>query len=324
MMKTLLWTLIFICGQVWAQQGNVSNIYEQKIHQEKHSNLPILSSKQKEDITQKYKILFVPGVLGDIYMQTGLLEYFHEHIRWLEKDLGLKKDINFEIVPINTQAPLRESIPVVANSIAKSDRPVIIISHSMGGLNSFYTLIENPELQDKVAGLVTIQTPFRGSHVADQIADSYCLKNLSWLFLKSVGGSLETLMDLTSKVREEKLNEVIAGKKLQDLLKKVVLLNVASSVSDKDSQGFHDLNSLITTLPFIGGLNPNSVPNDGLVSIKSAIIHPDIDHIIIDGIDHIDPISPNFSVTKEKNFNRIDFFKTLLSLILESVAINKI
>lgn len=48
---------------------------------------------------------------------------------------------------------------------------VHVIAHSMGGLDARYALAHDPALAERVATLVTIGTPHRGSPVADAIAD---------------------------------------------------------------------------------------------------------------------------------------------------------
>src|SRR5204863_998767 len=79
---------------------------------------------------------------------------------------------------------------------------VIIIAHSMGGLDARY-MISRLRMADRVAALITVSTPHRGSPYAD-----WCLKNLG----KRMGGmklikllklDLHAIHDLSTEACEQ-------------------------------------------------------------------------------------------------------------------------
>jgi triacylglycerol lipase len=92
--------------------------------------------------------------------------------------------------------------------LGKTDQKVIIIGHSMGGLDARY-MISKLGMEDRVAALMTVCTPHRGSPYAD-----WCLLNLG----KRLGGlrlmkilnlDIQALSDLTTANCSE-FNEKIA------------------------------------------------------------------------------------------------------------------
>jgi triacylglycerol lipase len=102
---------------------------------------------------------------------------------------------------------LRAQILSQLRTMKRPKERVIIIAHSMGGLDARY-MISKLEMADRVAALVTISTPHRGSPYADWV-----LKNLG----KRMGGlklvkllhlDLQAIRDLTTEACKE-FNEEI-------------------------------------------------------------------------------------------------------------------
>lgn len=81
--------------------------------------------------------------------------------------------------------------------LPRADR-VVIFAHSMGGLDARF-MISKLGMADRVAALVTVATPHRGSPYAD-----WCLLNLGQRLkglqlAKLIGWNIEALMDLTTE-----------------------------------------------------------------------------------------------------------------------------
>lgn len=92
---------------------------------------------------------------------------------------------------------LKKTIIEQTKAMGLDDQRVVIIAHSMGGLDARYMLAKLG-MEKRVAALVTISTPHRGSPYAD-----WCLKNLG----KRLGGlklmkllklDIDALSDLTT------------------------------------------------------------------------------------------------------------------------------
>jgi triacylglycerol lipase len=74
---------------------------------------------------------------------------------------------------------------------------ILIVAHSMGGLDARY-MISKLDMADRVAGLLTITTPHRGSPYAD-----WCLEHLGrrmggLLLMKKLGLDVQAISDLTT------------------------------------------------------------------------------------------------------------------------------
>ena len=127
-----------------------------------------------------YRLLFVPGFMTNpsidpllLYKSgaagnksnKGLLPtYFDEQITWLRA-----KGLDAGIVKIESEAGIKYNANLVAAEIAKSSKPLLIISHSKGGLDTLEALIQRPDLRAKVRGLVSIQSPYYGTPIADWV-----------------------------------------------------------------------------------------------------------------------------------------------------------
>ncbi len=103
-----------------------------------------------------FHYIFVPGFGWD-----GLFDYFGPNRRHLER-LGLTT--SFVVTdPLATSGENAES---VRRAIEASAKPVVLIGHSKGGRDSLEALRLHPRLQGKVARLLMIQSPVRGSALA--------------------------------------------------------------------------------------------------------------------------------------------------------------
>jgi triacylglycerol lipase len=89
----------------------------------------------------------------------------------------------------------------------RTDRRVVIIAHSLGGLDARY-MLSKLDMADHVAALVTITTPHRGSPYAD-----WCMRHfghrLGGLKLMALLGiDVEGIVDLTAE-RCQRFNQTI-------------------------------------------------------------------------------------------------------------------
>lgn len=76
-------------------------------------------------------------------------------------------------------------------------RDLILIAHSMGGLDARWVLHQHPDIAARVHSLVTLGTPFGGSPVADALSQPHSL--IPQALAEAMRGTLgEGLLDLTS------------------------------------------------------------------------------------------------------------------------------
>jgi triacylglycerol lipase len=136
---------------------------------------------------------------------------------------------------------------------AAEDR-VIIIAHSMGGLDARY-MISKLGMADRVAALLTISTPHRGSPYAD-----WCVKNLGqrlsgFRLMKLLNLDVQGLNDLTTRSCRA-FNEEILD------MPSVKYFSVSACLPRRRMPAFSLLSHRI--------VYQAEGDNDGLVSLKSA------------------------------------------------------
>src|SRR5882672_1946654 len=93
----------------------------------------------------------------------------------------------------------------LADKILKQTAPgtkVHILAHSMGGLDARFAIKNRSDLAGRVATLVTIGTPHRGSPVADAVANETgpLLNRIPHLLRQKLESNTEALRDLTTPV----------------------------------------------------------------------------------------------------------------------------
>jgi triacylglycerol lipase len=93
---------------------------------------------------------------------------------------------------------LKETILRQLQILGREDEKVLVIGHSMGGLDARY-MISKLGMADRVAALLTVTTPHRGSPVAN-----WCLKNLgsrlrAYKLLNFLGLDVQGAVDVTTE-----------------------------------------------------------------------------------------------------------------------------
>ena len=260
----------------------------------------------------RYKILLVPGFLGNSASGDGQLvqvnlpgfkvdigKMFSGQMKWMT-DNGLQ----FEFVTIETEAAPMVNARTIASRVEASDRPVILIGHSKGGVDSLHALVKYPELAKKVAVFISVQSPFLGSPVADAVMASKSLNNLAKHILKSLGGTKASLVSLTTKYGvtyyERKKTDIAR------VLRTVKVVNFCSWKNEEPGR-------VDTVLePLRDGMANVGLDNDGLVPVQSQIL-PGATYIKVEGWDHLGPVMDN-SVLK---LDQVRFLRAITSLALK-------
>lgn len=93
---------------------------------------------------------------------------------------------------------LKQQIISGLDQLGLSDRPVIIVGHSMGGLDARY-MVRKLGMESRVAAVLSITTPHRGSPFAD-----WCVKNFDRRLplirlVEKLGWDLQAARDLTTE-----------------------------------------------------------------------------------------------------------------------------
>lgn len=138
--------------------------------------------------------------------------------------------------------------------VSQTNERVIVIAHSMGGLDARY-MISRLGMEDRVAALVTVCTPHRGSPYAD-----WCLKNLG----KRLGAmKLARLLALDVRALEDLTTDRCAR-----FNEKYPNAPGVKYISVSAARPWHRIAPWL--LPSFKIVHDIEGPNDGLVSITSA------------------------------------------------------
>ncbi|MBF0316441.1 MAG: hypothetical protein HQK52_23700 [Oligoflexia bacterium] len=173
------------------------------------------------DELRRYKIVFVPGWFGGL----GKLVFernFREQTHWLKSKLHFIPGEDYAIAPINTFSSTKKNALTLKKFIEASNRQVIIITHSKGGIDTIEALVAYPELQKKVRGIITFQTPFKGTPIADRFN--------ARLFTKIIAGSSLPIINVSPEERTEFIDN--NKEALRALLEKIPMINLVGWLED--------------------------------------------------------------------------------------------
>ncbi len=221
-----------------------------------------------------YRYLFVKGFMGN-----HISNYMEDQVSQL-KQLNL----NAAFIEIATEGDAEGNLAKIAADVRASDKPVILIGHSRGGMliHDWYRLAD-PEMKEKVARLVLIQATVGGSPAADYVLDNWFLKSAAWLlgWLPSWGNVLETVRELSTAQRQQALAR-LPPLTANDLAKMYVLY---TSFDPIKNTRYHT-NMKIPWGFFEGRADE---PRDGLVGVNEAKISG-AHNIYLQDLDHEDTV----------------------------------
>ncbi|WP_127718353.1 hypothetical protein [Halobacteriovorax sp. HLS] len=244
-------------------------------------------------------IILVPGVLSESFredsnqkIKVNLLmgEIFGDHENWL-----IENGLNYEVVLLESEASPNENADFLNEVIEEIQGDVILFTHSKGGIDTFAALNKKPELLKKVTGIITVQTPFYGSVIAENLSSNRLFNTLGkWLF-NLLGGSEEGIKSLTMKQSKERMNANEQSYKF--ITSTVPVINFGSF--KEDTFGWD------TPLELFRDISEKKIgKNDGVVPLTSAFLE-DAYKITEAGVDHL------LSVTDCRGVKKISFAPTL-------------
>jgi predicted alpha/beta hydrolase family esterase len=250
-----------------------------------------------------FKVIFVPGFLSDfdpgqihipgINFQHKI--YFDEQMNWL-KALG----VPYERLSMKSEDAVDQNAPTVQAAIKASDRPVILIAHSKGGLDTLEALISDRSLLAKVRGVITLQSPYYGTPIADYVVSNTTLDDVAVKLLLKLGGNKESMVNLTTTDRVPYMQANAAA--VAAIEAAVPVLTIGTW---KDPvQGQYD-----TKLkPLRDFLLRRGLRSDGLVPVESALL-PGSAYMKVPGLDHTVTVRPS-------NYIALDRVKMTKALLL--------
>src|SRR5262249_36019398 len=102
---------------------------------------------------------------------------------------------------IETEDGSEKNAKVIEEAILDSPFPVILLTHSKGGMDALTALVNNSSLIDRVKGVIAIQSPYLGTPVADYLEQTKPWNFMAHAILAIMGGSGESLKDLSTERR---------------------------------------------------------------------------------------------------------------------------
>ncbi|MFA6435201.1 MAG: hypothetical protein WCW52_10945 [Elusimicrobiales bacterium] len=283
-----------------------------------------------------YRILVVPGFMTDTVVDPGLrymngrisapgaslrarsvksrvaadklvksvmaFAYFEEQVNWLRAN-----GLDAGIAHIESESGIARNAALIAVEIERSPKPVIILGHSKGGLDSLEALIGRPDLRGKVRGFISIQSPYYGTPIADYVLlGRHSLAPVSAAILTLMGGSLRSVQDMSVRHRRD-----YQYKNAAEIARITSAIPTISFGAWKDEEkGVRDTWLKPTRDIMLKWNGGRGIKNDGLVPVDSEML-PGADQIEVEGLDHLAPV---INVGRPE-MNRVNFIKTLLTML---------
>lgn len=227
------------------------------------------------------RLLFVPGFMSNLASASGYLpnmpfvpEYFGRQIAYLRG-----RGLDCRLVDIESETSIYANARKVIKEIKQAPGKVLVIGHSKGGLDTLEALLKRPDLRRKVHAVIAVQSPFFGSPVADLMLSGPALSVPSALLLDMLGGSKQSLQNLSVKYRRAYHRE-----KEGEIRKLTAQVPFYSFSTWKDDSLLPYLDTVFEIFrDYMQGLG---LPNDGLVPAESAVL-PGSRYVYLAGTDHL-------------------------------------
>jgi hypothetical protein len=204
------------------------------------SNFSSTNLGQEVPKLKNYRIIILRGLFNNYFSNlSGLLTNLGAPIpdrkyAPFTRESDYLNSIGIEtIIPaLDTQGNPAENGEVLAKIIKESDKPVIILAHSKGGVDALYGLTAHPEIQKKVAGWINYQVPFYGTKLCDYLIGNEITKApLKLLLVGIMGGqwsSMTSLSDRNMKAFHQKNRQ-----KVKSLVQNIPIISLSSTYEIK-------------------------------------------------------------------------------------------
>jgi len=158
-----------------------------------------------------------------------------------------------------------------------SPQVVLLFTHSKGGVDALVGLVNHPEVMSKVKGIISIQSPYLGTPIADYLHSTQPWRGLAYMILSIIGGSGESLWDLSSEQRVKWYQSNLEA--IYNIQRHIPILSVGTWKNN--TKGIDSTFELSRNI-----MKKNmDIDSDGLVPWKSAIL-PGGPYVAIEGLDH--------------------------------------
>jgi len=277
-----------------------------------YSRLDDLWTEEHYEKLRQYHFIFIPGFMSNAIIDVSnskidfmslIAQYFDKQMAWLEDN-----EIENERLMIESEDEKRKNAKLLIQALNNSPKKVIIVAHSKGGLDTLSAYMRQMTLfKDKVAGVITIQSPFNGSPIADMMLEQLALDLLVSQLLRSLGGTRKSMESLTQQYRG--LYNGAHNPYFADLLTQIPFLNYASYQPNHSWQ----IDTIMEVSRNI--MLKKNLPSDGMVPWSSAIM-PTAPFVVESDVDHLATVMP---IPFQHKIDRVRFLKTLIYQLMPSL-----
>jgi hypothetical protein len=241
---------------------------------------------------RRHPVLLVGGLFATLF--PGYLTANLRHLRRLGLDAAR--------APVAPQGRVEENAAIIREALrglAAPDRPAVVFAHSKGGVDTAAAVVLHPDARARVRALVAVQSPFRGSRLAGDVAASPRTMAAADRLLRNIlGGRAEAIADITPAGRRAFLRQHPWGNEVPSV-------SVATATRSPLS-------------PFAAAAawmrRRYGAPSDGLVLADEAVL-PGSRVVRLDDADHATPVFaglPGFA-----SYRPGPFTEALVALALE-------
>lgn len=252
------------------------------------------------------QIVIVPSYLVDqlaLGRTLGLIDYFSDQVAWLAGN-----GIDAVFADVDTEASVADNGAALRDLVVDSDRPICFVTHSKGGLDTLEALIglSVPD-RVKVRCWIAFQAPFAGTPLADLATGFDLARPMLDEALELLGGSGQSLDDLTTDERQAYLARNDAA--IAVIADDIPILAVAARLPESEG--------LLPETPFAISrwwMGLSDIESDGAVPTGSAIL-PHARYVVVDGLDHGDTFDADRAFSGAIH-DDVLFLEAMLSLVL--------
>ena len=133
----------------------------------------------------------------ELPIEPGRFITFHTQMSYFDAQGVAYQNLSAASEAFDTSQSVKHNAAAIREFLRGSDKKILIVSHSKGGLDTLDALLGAPELWGKtVVGWVALQTPFQGSPLADSAPSA-----INDMLLGAVGGNGQSVEDLKTATR---------------------------------------------------------------------------------------------------------------------------
>ena len=133
----------------------------------------------------------------ELPIEPGGFMSFHTQMSYFDAEGIPYQNLSDASDSFDTSESVEHNAAAILEFLRNTDKQIIIVSHSKGGLDTLDALLDAPELWGvTVLGWVALQAPFHGSPVADPAPSA-----INALLLSAVGGNGQSVDDLKTVTR---------------------------------------------------------------------------------------------------------------------------